>query len=271
MSRPDGRNGSNAWWIVLLLLVLAAMAVALVWYLTFRGGDEATPSPSPSPSPIAWAGAWARVDGVGGGLIIEGSGDAHTVTAYDAALQPSGTVNAIASEDGRELRFTLPAQFSFGGPSGPLSATLTLGGDPDAAMFRVTGADQTTVSMPLQRVATLRPTAPIDSPTPSPTAPAPSPNDQQALRQQMIEAVTTIQAGIVTYAAANNNVYPPVIEVSETGAVGQYVDPWPVNPYAAGQPMSAGTQPGHYQYEQLDGGQGYRLTGHLDVGTFVVP
>ena len=36
--------------------------------------------------------------------------------------------------------------------------------------------------------------------------------------------------------------------------------------------MVAGDQPGDYTYEQLNGGQAYKLTGHLAGGlTFTVP
>lgn len=271
MSRPARKSPGSVWWI-LLLLFLAAVTVAAIWFFFgFRGEQVVTPTPSPTPTPVAWAGAWARTDGIGGGLVVQGSADAYHVTAYDGALQPSGTVAAVVGNDSRELRFTLPAQFSFGGPAGPLAATLTVGDDLDTATFRVTGADKTSVSMPLQRVPSLTPTVPTTTPTPS-ASPSPSPTPSEpALRQQMIEAITSIQAGVVAWAAANGDVYPMPADVREGSAVAQYVDPWPVNPYAPDRPMEPGAEPGNYTYEQLGGGQGFKLTGYLDNGAFVVP
>jgi hypothetical protein len=255
------------------------IAVAAVWYVLFRGEQQVTPAPSPSPTPIAWAGAWARTEGLGGGLIVKGSGDTYEATAYDGALQPSDTVPATV--DGAELRFTLPAQFSFGGPTGPLEATLAIGSDPDTASLRVTGADGTTLAMPLQRVPSLTPATPTTSPSPTPTptptlspSPSPSPSaspSQQALRQQMIDAIGSVQAGIAAWAAANGGMYPMPADVREGGAVAQYVDPWPVDPWAPGRFLAPGADPGNYTYEQLEGGQSYTLTGFLDNGSYVVP
>lgn len=277
MSRPSHRSPGSVWWIV-LLLTFAVLAVAAVWYFWLRGGQEATPTPSPSPTPMTWAGAWARADDLGGGLIIEGGGETYQATAYDGALQPSDSVTAVTAADGAELRFTLPAS-AFGGPAGPLEATLTIGSDSDTASLRLTGADGTTLAMPLQRVPSLtraEPTtspSPTATPTPTPTptpSPSPSPN-QEALRQQMIAAIGSVQAGIEAWATANGDRYPMPADVRQGGAVAQYVDPWPVDPWAPAQFLAPGAEPGGYSYEQLEGGLGYTLTGFLDNGSYVVP
>ena len=275
MSRPTHRSPGSVWWIV-LLLVLAVLAVAAVWYFWLRGGQEAAPAPSPSPTPVASAGAWARTDGLGGGLIIEGGGETYQATAYDGALQPTDTVTAVTAADGTELRFTLPAS-SFGGPAGPLEATLTIGNDPDTASLRLAGAEGTTLAMPLRRVPSLTPAVPTASPTPTPsptptttTSPSPSPS-QEALRQQMIAAIGSVQAGIEAWATANGGTYPMPADVREGGAVAQYVDPWPVDPWAPAQFLAPGVEPGGYSYEQLEGGLSYTLKGFLDNGSYVVP
>src|SRR5665647_2320948 len=89
--------------------------------------------------------------------------------------------------------------------------------------------------------------------------------------QQVIDAIIKIQVGVITWATNNNNLYPASAEVSQSGGVAQYVDPWPVNP-VTNQPMTPGTQAGDYTYEQLNGGQGYKLTGYLGNGlTYTVP
>jgi len=173
MSQLPRRGGSRwIWWFV-VVVVLILLAVAAAWFLFLRSTEEPTPAPSPSPSPVVWAGAWSRMDGTGGGVLVSGGVDAYEVTLYDGALQPGATVPATLSADGRELRFTLPSQFTFGGgPAGPFEATLTLGSDPDIATLRLTGADQTSISMPLRRVAELVPTGPSASPS---TSASPSP------------------------------------------------------------------------------------------------
>ena len=272
MSRPARKGPGNMLWLVLLLLLVIAAAAAAIWFYWLRGEQEATTVPSPTPAPIAWAGAWARTDGTGGGLVVEGDATTYRVTAYNGALQPSDTVDAVESADGRELLFALPSHFTFDGPAGPSEAALTIGSDPGTATFRVVGADQTTVSLPVQRVATLTPTAPSADPTATEPAPDPGPTSaEQALRQQTIDAITSIQAGIAAWAAANGSVYPMPADARESGTVAQYVDPWPVNPYAPGQPMEPGTDPGDYTYERLDGGRSFRLAGYLDNGAFIVP
>ena len=275
MSRPTHRDPGSVWWIV-LLLILAVLAAAAVWYFWLRGGQETTPAPSPSPTPAAWAGAWARTGGLGGGLIIEGGGETYRATAYDGALQPSDTVAAVTTASGAELRFTLPPS-SFGGPAGPLEATLTIGSDPDSASLRLTGADGTALTMPLRRVPSLTRASPTTSPTPTPTptptttaSPSPSPS-QEALRQQMIAAIGSVQAGIEAWATANGGTYPMPADVREGGAVAQYVDPWPVDPWAPAQFLAPGVKPGGYSYEQLEGGLSYTLKGFLDNGSYVVP
>ncbi len=272
MSRPARRGPGNTLWLLLLLLIVIAAAAAASWFYWLRGEQEAIIVPSPTPTPVAWAGAWARTDGAGGGLVVEGEATTYRVTVYDEALQPSDTVDAVTSADGRELLFALPSHFTFDGPAGPSEATLTIGSDPDTATFRVVGGDQATVSLPVRRVSTLTPTAPTAGPTPTEPAPDPSPTStEHVLRQQTIDAITDIEAGIAAWAAANGGAYPMPADVRESGAVAQYVDPWPANPYAPGQPMEPGTDPGDYTYERLDGGQSFRLAGFLDNGAFIVP
>ncbi len=277
-SRRDNDGRSNAWWIILALLLIAAAVVAALWYFMFRDGGEATPATSPSPSQVSWAGAWARTDGMGGGLVIEGAADTYLVTPYDGALRGGETVSATADAGGSELSFTLPAQFSLAGPAGPLAVLLVAGDDPDTATLDITGADGTTLSLPLERVASLTPSRPL-SPSPAPSDPGPvptrsptsSPSAGRSGDERMIIAVESIQAGIEQWSTVNDGLYPTPADVRPTGEVAAYIDPWPDNPWAPNEPLSPGTEPGNFTYEQLNGGLHYRLTGHLDNGAFVVP
>ena len=114
--------------------------------------------------------------------------------------------------------------------------------------------------------------SPTLSPSPTTTAsPSPSPSASPTADQQVQAAVAKLQVGIVAWAADNNNLYPPPQDVVEGGGISQYVDPWPTNAFT-GQPMAPGTAPGSYVYEQLSGGQAYKLTGYLSNGlTYSVP
>jgi hypothetical protein len=273
MSRPP-RNSSNVWWIVLVVVLLALVAGAAAWYFLLRGtGGEPAPQPSPA---FDWVGAWGRTDGSGGGLVVEQSGKDYQVTVYGSTLQVLGTT--VATAKGKDLAFALESGESVGGLPGPFQITLTAGSDDNRADMKVTGGNQTTVIIPLKRVAALVPISPSSSPTVSPTASptvsptsSPSASPSPGTDQQVIDAIIRLQTGVITWSTNNNNLYPTPTDVSEAGGVATYVDPWPTNPYS-GQPMKPGTQPGDYTYEQLSGGAGYKLTGYTGNGlTYTVP
>ena len=166
-----GRSSGWVWWLVIIVVVL--LAVAAGWFFFVRDGQETAPvsSASVSPSPVVWTGSWARLDGVGGGLLIAGGTGAYEVTLYDGVLRPGESVPATVSTDGTQLQFAPPSQFSFGGgPSGPFGATLELD-DPDRATLIISDADGTVVLLPLRRVPELLPTNPSPSPSARPSAP----------------------------------------------------------------------------------------------------
>ena len=169
MTQPEQPSSKWVWWLVIAVVAILIIAAA-TWFFLTRDDEAATPVASPSP--VEWTGAWGRMDGVGGGLLVAGSAGAYNVTLYDGALRAGEAVPATQSEDGRELQFTLPSQFAFGGaPAGPFDATLTLGDSPDTATLRITDANQTSVVMPLRRVAELVPTPGQEVPSPSASAP----------------------------------------------------------------------------------------------------
>jgi hypothetical protein len=271
MSRPP-KKSSSTWWIVLVVVLLALLAAAAAWYFLLRD-KSAQPAPEPSPA-FAWVGAWGRTDGSGGGVVVDQSSKQYQVTVYGSTLQVLGT--AVAKPQGTDLAFELQSQESVGGLPGPFQITLQAGPGKDLADMKVTGGNQTTVIVPLQRVAALVPVSPSASPTASPsTSPSssssPSPTPSAGADQQIIDAITKLQTGVITWSTNNNNLYPAPIEVTQTGGVAAFVNPWPTNPFTS-QPMKPGTQPGDYTYEQLNGGAGYKLTGYISKGlTYTVP
>jgi hypothetical protein len=270
MSRPPKGQSSNTWWIVLVVVLLALVAAAAAWYFLLRDKGE-TPAPQPSPA-FDWVGAWGRTDGSGGGVVVEQSGKDYRVTVYGATLQVLGT--SVATPKGKDLTFALQSNETVGGLPGPFQITLQAGAGKDFADMKVTGGNQTTVIIPLTRVAALVPVTPSASPsvtpTPSPSS-SPSSSPSPGTDQQVIDAIVKLQTGVITWSTNNNNLYPMPADVTQTGGVASYVNPWPANPYT-GQPMKPGTQPGDYTYEQLNGGAGYKLTGYISNGlTYTVP
>ena len=271
MSRPP-KQSSSTWWVVLVVVLLALVAAAAAWYFLIRD-EGTTPTPQPSPT-FDWVGAWGRTDGTGGGVVVEPSGKDYQVTVYGSTLQVLGT--SVATPKGNDLTFTLESNESIAGLPAPFQIDLQAGPGKDLADMKVTGANQTTVIVPLKRVAALVPVSPSPSPTVTPTptlspSPSPSASPTAGADQKVIDAIVKLQTGVITWATNNNNLYPAPAEVTEMGGVAAYVNPWPANPYT-GQPMKPGTQPGDYTYEQLNGGAGYRLTGYISNGlTFAVP
>ena len=266
MSGPP-KQRSSTWWIVLVVVLLALVAAAAAWYFLLRDKGT-TPAPQPSPA-FDWVGAWGRTDGSGGGVVVEQSGADYQVTVYGSTLQVLGT--AVAKPKGKNLTFALQSDEMVGGPPGPFQITLEAGPGKDLAAMKVTGGNQTTVIVPLKRVAALAPVSPSPSPTVTPTptlspSSSPSASPSAGTDQQVIDAIVRLQTGVITWATNNNNLYPTPADVSEAGGITSYVDPWPTNPYTD-QPMKPGTQPGDYTYEQLNGGAGYKLTGYISNGT----
>ncbi|MCX6372433.1 MAG: hypothetical protein NTX16_05005 [Actinobacteria bacterium] len=265
MSRPPNQS-SGTWWIVLVVVLLALVAVAAAWYFLIRDKGE-QPAPQPSPA-FDWEGAWGRTDGTGGGVVVEPSGKDYKVTVYGSTLQVLGS--ATATPKGKDLAFSLESAESVGGLPSPFQIILQAGPGEDLADMKVTGGNQTTVIVPLKRVAALVPIAPSASPTSSPSS-SPSASPSAGTDQQVIDAIDKLQTGVITWATNNNNLYPTPTDVSQAGGIAAYVDPWPTNPYTS-QPMKPGTQPGDYTYEQLNGGAGYKLTGYISNGlTYTVP
>jgi hypothetical protein len=279
-SRPPKEGGSSTGWIVVIVILAALAAAAAAWYFLLRDQGAATPTPSPTPTvAFNWVGAWAPRDGSGGGIVVQKSDGTYQITAYDTMVQVLGS--ATATERGKDLTFKLDTSESLAGIPGPYEVKLSPGPGDDEASMSVTGANGTTIIMPLKRVPALVPVTPSSSPSPttSPTptvspstSPSASPSPtQSAEAQQVIDGIDRIQAGIMTWSSNSNGLYPDPADVQQDGDVAQYVDPWPTNPYD-GAPMQPGTSPGGYIYQQLNGGAGYQLTGYLSGGlTYTVP
>ena len=272
MTRPksNGGGGSTWTWVVVALVVLVVLAAG-AWFFLLR--------PTDGSSGDEFVGSWAPATGGGGGLVIAKSGGDFKVTQYDAALVAIGSTTATLAND--ELTASVDASaLGLTSATGKVDGTLTHEASSDQLSLTFTSGDLSSKSEKFMRVDVLRPAAPVPAPTLSPTptvspsssgSPSPSGSPSASPDQQVIDAIVKIQVGVITWATNNNNLYPAPAEVSQSGDVAQYVNPWPINPVTS-QPMMAGTQPGNYTYEQLNGGQGYKLTGYLDKGlTYTVP
>ena len=216
---------------------------------------------------------------VAGGWIIAKSGSGFEVTQYDAELVAIGSTTLRSRDD--ELTASIDASaLGLTSVAGKVDGTLTHEASSDQLSLRFSSGSLSSKTEQFMRVDVLRPALPTPSPTlsptptysPSPTGnPSPSGSPSASSDQQVIDAIVKLQVGVITWATNNNNLYPASAEVSQSGGVAQFVDPWPLNPLT-GQPMTPGTQPGNYTYEQLNGGQGYKLTGYLSKGlTYTVP
>ena len=271
MTRPKSGGGGKTWiWVVVAIVVVAALAAA-AWFFLLRpttdtGGEE-------------FVGSWSPVNGGGGGLVIARSGGDFKVTQYDAQLVAMGSTTATLTND--ELTASIDASaLGLTGATGKVEGTLAHIASSDQLSLTFASGDLTSKSEKFMRVDVLRPALPTTPPTPSPTpsfspsptgSPSPSASPSSSPDQQVIDAILKIQAGVITWSTNNNNLFPAPADGSQSGSVAQYVNPWPTNP-VTNQPMMPGTQPGNFLYEQLSGGQAYKLTGYLSKGlTFSVP
>jgi len=273
-SRSSG-SGGVPWWVWLIVALVVIAAAAAVWFLYLRPADTSTAGEQ-------FIGNWAPAAGTGGGLVISQAGDDQfKITQYDGQLQAVGSTTADLVDDQLELSVQASA-LGLTGVTGKVQGTLTHESADDRLTLQFTSGDLQLEPVTFVRAEVLLPASPTPTPSPS-TSPSPTPSPSPSVSpspstsaspttdQQVIDGIAKLQVGIVTWASANNNLYPPPQDVVEGGGISQYVDPWPTNPFT-GQPMTPGTAPGSYVYEQLSGGQGYRLTGYLSNGlTYTVP
>ncbi len=272
-SRSSG--GGVPWWVWLLLVLAIVAAVAALWFFYLRPTDSSTAGEE-------FIGTWAPEAGTGGGLVIaQAEGDQFKITQYDGQLQRAGSTTADLVDGALQLSVQASA-LGMTGVTGTVKGTLTHESANDSLRLQFTSGDLQLDPVTFVRVDVLLPASPTPTPSPTPspspsatTSPTPSPSPSASgspsADQQAIDGIAKLQVGIVTWASANNNLYPPPQDVVEGGGISQYVDPWPTNPFT-GQPMTPGTAPGSYVYEQLAGGQSYKLTGYLSNGlTYSVP
>jgi hypothetical protein len=262
-------------WLVIALAALAVLAVVLVWAFVLRDSGE------------EFVGNWAPIEGGGGGLVVTLRDGDFEVAMFDEDLELMGTYPAARDGDTLTFRFTDTQS-----GRGLMKATLTHDEERDVLTLRLTTADAQGAAQEYVRVDALE-AAVAPAPTPTPTAsatlsPSPSPSptgsasptpsltpsptgtDMTQYDQQVQNGIVAIAKGLNAWYAANGNLFPPVEEVTQDGELGQYVSPWPTNPYT-GEPMAVGSEPGFYMYEQLNGGQSYKLVGQLSYGPFTQP
>ncbi len=273
-SRSSG-SGGVPWWVWLIVVLVVIAAAAVLWFLYLR----------PTDAPVTgeeFIGNWSPEAGNGGGLVISRAGDEQfKIAQYDGQLQAVGSTTADLV-DGTLQTSVKASAMGLPGVTGTVQGSLTYDDANDHLILTFSSGDLQSDPVSFVRVEVLLPASP--SPTPSPTAspmptaspspspsPSPSASGSPTADQQVIDGIAKLQVGIVTWASNSNNLYPPPQDVVEGGGISQYVDPWPTNPFT-GQPMTPGTAPGSYVYEQLGGGQSYKLTGYLSNGlTYSVP
>jgi hypothetical protein len=272
-----GGGGGMPWWGWLLIVLAIAAAAAAAWFFLLR------PQNAASTAGDEFIGNWSPQSGNGGGLVIKKAGDQFKVTQYDPQLQPVVSTNAALSGD--QLQVSIKASaLGLTGVTGSVAGTLTHDQANDTLSLQFSSGSLQLAPILYTRVDVLLPGSPSPSPSPSTstsptTSPSPtttpspsvSPSGSATADQQVVAAIAKLQVGIVAWAADNNNLYPAPQDVVDGGGIAQYVNPWPVNPFTS-QPMAPGTAPGSYVYEQISGGQAYKLTGNLSNGlTYSVP
>ncbi len=272
-----GGGGGMPWWGWLLIILAIAAAAAAAWFFLLR------PQNTTSTAGDDFIGSWSPQTGAGGGLVIKRVGDQFKITQYDPQLQPVGSTTAGLSGDQLQLSVKASA-LGLTGVTGSVNGTLTHDQANDTLTLQFSSGSLQMEPIVYTRVDVLLPAGasptpspvitPSPSPSPSPTAtasPSVSPSGSPTADQQVVAAIAKLQVGIVAWAADNNNLYPAPQDVVDGGGIAQYVNPWPTNPFTS-QPMAPGTAPGSYVYEQLSGGQAYKLTGYLSNGlTYSVP
>ncbi len=80
------------------------------------------------------------------------------------------------------------------------------------------------------------------------------------------EGIHSIQIGVQTWAADNNDNYP-----AAAASASSYVDNWPKNPYTGAAMAESTTNVGDYHYAQGTASTSYTLAGHMSSGDFTVP
>lgn len=274
MTHPGkSESGGMPWWVWLLLVLAIVAAVAAVWFFYLRpsgstGGDE-------------FVGSWSPEAMTGGGLVIAASGDRFKITQYDGQLKAVGSTMADLVNDRLEITVQAVA-LGISGATGKVNGSLTHETASDRLKLQFTSGSLKSETRMFVRSDVLLPSAPSPTPTPTPSptpslsptpsvSPSPSGSASASADQQVIDGIAKLQVGIVTWATNNNNLYPAPQDVVSGGGISQFVNPWPTNPFTS-QPMSPGTSPGAYVYEQMGGGQSYKLTGYLSNGlTYSVP
>jgi hypothetical protein len=276
MTRGRGNeDGGVPWWVWLLIVLAVVAAAAALWYFYLRPTDSTTAGDE-------FLGNWAPESGSGGGLIIKPSGEQFTISQYDDQLKKVGTTTADLVDG--ELQLSVQASaVGLTGVTGKVQGTLTHEAG-DRLKLQFAAGELSIEPAYFVRVEVLLPATPTPTPTASPspsvsptptatptTTPTASPSGSPTADNQTVANIAKLQVGIVAWAADNNNLYPPPQDVVDGGGLSQYVSPWPTDPFT-GRPMAPGTAPGSYVYEQISGGQAYRLTGYLSNGlTYSVP
>ena len=273
-SRSSGSGGVPWWvWLIVALVVIAAAAAVLVPVPAAR---RHRPPPASE-----FIGNWAPEAGDRrrAGDLRRPATTSSRSPQYDGQLQAVGSTTADLVDDQLELSVQASA-LGMPGVTGKVQGTLTHEA-PATVSAAVHSGDlqlEPVTSCAWRSCCRRAPHRPraldlsLADPVAVPSAsPSPSASASPTTDQQVIDGIAKLQVGIVTWASEQQQ---PLSAAPGRRRRRRHLPvrrPWPTNPFT-GQPMTPGTAPGSYVYEQLSGGQGYKLTGYLSNGlTYTVP
>ena len=272
-ARPRQRGRGLPWWVWLLVVLAVIAAAAALWYFYLRPTDATSAGEE-------FIGTWAPQSGAGGGLVIN--------RPASSSRSPSTTTSSRRSAPPRPTSWTESSSSRAGlGHRADRRDRLRPGhADPrvrrDRLKLQFAAGDLTIEPVYFVRVEVLLPATPSPSPTASPS-PTPSPTavaDDQPDREPVgLDHRRPGGRHRHRQAAGRHRRVGRGQQQPLSAAAGRRRRrrALPVREPLADQPVhrpadGAGTAPGNYVYEQLSGGQAYKLTGYLSDGlTYAVP
>ena len=84
----------------------------------------------------------------------------------------------------------------------------------------------------------------------------------------VMDGVYNIEIGVASYAIANEDVFPPVTEVTRAGGVGRTMESWPMNPWTD-EDMADTTSEARGDFHYISGADSFSLVGYGRSGIIV--
>jgi len=91
---------------------------------------------------------------------------------------------------------------------------------------------------------------------------------EKAKEAGVMAGVYNIEIGVASYAIANDDVFPPVAQVTRAGGVGRMMDSWPVNQWT-GADMADTTSAARGDFHYMRGGDSFSLVGYGRSGIII--